>query len=39
LGGPIPTLGEWALIIFSILLVGYMAYTVVRRRTGTDFSA
>ncbi|MBU8933708.1 MAG: IPTL-CTERM sorting domain-containing protein [candidate division Zixibacteria bacterium] len=35
----IPTLGEWALIIFSVLLVGYMAYTVVRRRTGIDYSA
>lgn len=37
--GEIPTLGEWSLIIFSVLLVGYMAYTVVHRRRGIDFSA
>ncbi len=38
-GPVVPTLGEWGLIIFSGLLVGYMAYTVVRRRRGADISA
>ncbi|MEA3297341.1 MAG: IPTL-CTERM sorting domain-containing protein [candidate division Zixibacteria bacterium] len=28
----IPTLGEWGLIIFCILLVGWMAWVIVRKR-------
>ncbi len=31
-GAPIPTLSEWGMIIFSVLLIGWMAYTVVQRR-------
>ncbi|MCX6830385.1 MAG: IPTL-CTERM sorting domain-containing protein [candidate division Zixibacteria bacterium] len=30
----IPTLTEWGLIIFSVLLLGWMAWAVVRRRRG-----
>ncbi|MCX6829515.1 MAG: IPTL-CTERM sorting domain-containing protein [candidate division Zixibacteria bacterium] len=29
---PIPTLTEWGLIIFAVLLVGFMTWVVVRRR-------
>lgn len=32
----IPTLGEWGLIIFSVLLVGWMAWVIVRRRRPAD---
>jgi len=32
--GIIPTLTEWGLIIFGALLLGWMAYVVVRRRRG-----
>jgi len=28
----IPTLTEWGLIIFAVLLIGWMAWTIVRRR-------
>ncbi|TFH59724.1 MAG: IPTL-CTERM sorting domain-containing protein, partial [Candidatus Zixiibacteriota bacterium] len=31
-GVHIPTLSEWAMIIFSVLLLGMMTYYVVRRR-------
>jgi hypothetical protein len=29
---PIPTLTEWGLIIFCVLLFGWMTYTIIRRR-------
>jgi hypothetical protein len=29
---PIPTLSEWGLIIFAVLLVGFMTWVVIRRR-------
>jgi heme/copper-type cytochrome/quinol oxidase subunit 2 len=29
---PVPTLSEWAMIVFSVLLLGMMTYYVVRRR-------
>jgi hypothetical protein len=32
LSHPIPTLTEWGLIIFCVLLFGWMAYTIIRRR-------
>ena len=32
LGGPIPTLTEWGMIIFCVLLFGWMAWVIVRRR-------
>lgn len=32
LGQSIPTLSEWGMIIFSILLVGWMGITIMRRR-------
>ncbi len=31
LGGPIPTLTEWGMIIFCLLLFGWMAWVIVRR--------
>jgi hypothetical protein len=31
-GSSIPTLSEWAMIVFSVLLLGMMTYYVVRRR-------
>ena len=31
-GTPIPTLSEWAMIIFSVVLLGLMTYYVIRRR-------
>jgi hypothetical protein len=44
-GGPgpgdseIPTLSEWAMIIFSVLLLGMMTYYVVRRRRTAQVTA
>jgi hypothetical protein len=31
-GPQIPTLGEWGMIIFGVLLAGWMAWAIVRRR-------
>jgi Mn2+/Fe2+ NRAMP family transporter len=35
----IPTISEWGMIIFSVLLIGWMAYTIVqrKRRATSDF--
>jgi hypothetical protein len=30
----IPTLGEWALIVFAVVILGMMTYVFVRRRRG-----
>lgn len=32
----IPTLTEWGIIVFSVLLVGWMAWVLVRRRRAAD---
>lgn len=35
-GGDIPTLSEWGMIIFSVLLVGWISFVLVRRRRLAD---
>jgi hypothetical protein len=37
--GSIPTLSEWGLIIFSILLLGWMAFMITRRRRRSQVTA
>ena len=32
----IPTLGEWALIIFAVMLAGFMAWALIRRRNSVE---
>jgi Mn2+/Fe2+ NRAMP family transporter len=32
----IPTLSEWGMIIFSVLLVGWISWVIVRRRRLAD---
>ena len=32
LGDEVPTLTEWGMIIFTLLLFGYMAWVIMRRR-------
>lgn len=34
--GEIPTLSEWGMIIFSVLLVGWISFVIVRRRRLAD---